>query len=165
MDSWKLDRVGSAIKGENPTVMTRLNGGFAVIGDVQWLPGYSVLITDRIGVDRLSDLPRPERSAFLNSLDILAEAVEIACSQLDPAFLRVNIEILGNKDPFLHAHVWPRYQWEAPEMRSKPVWLYPGTNWSDPATSLNSSHAPYRSAITAHITELATPNAVRQVRR
>jgi len=154
MESWRTDRVGSAIAGKNPTVMARLNGGFAVIGDVQWLPGYSVLITDRVGVDRLTDLPRTERTAFLSSMDMLAEAVETACAQLDPAFLRVNIEILGNTDPFLHAHIWPRYQWEAPEIRSKPVWLYPGANWSDPVTALGSSHEPYKSAITAQIRDL-----------
>lgn len=112
-------------------------------------------VANRTGIDRLSDLPRSERSAFLSSVDVLAEAVEVACRKLDAAFLRVNIEILGNNDPFLHAHIWPRYQWEAPEMRSKPVWLYPGTNWSDPATSLNSSHDPYRFGITAQIKELA----------
>lgn len=121
MESWKTDRVGSAISGNNPTVMARLPGGFAVIGDVQWLPGYSVMITDKAGANRLSDLSRPERTAFLNSMDFVAESVETACARLDPAFLRVNIEILGNTDPFLHAHIWPRYQWEAAEIRSKTV--------------------------------------------
>lgn len=155
-ESWKNDRVGSAIAGENPTVMAHLSGGFAVIGDVQWLPGYSVLITDRVCVDRLTDLPRAERTAYLSSVDILAEAVEIACAKLDSAFLRVNIEILGNTDPFLHAHIWPRYQWEPPQLRTKPVWLYPGSNWSDPAAALSSAHNPYRSAITRKIRELAS---------
>ena len=155
MDSWKSDRVGSAIAGENPTVMAKLPAGFAVIGDVQWLPGYCVLITDTPGVDRLSDLPRAERLAFLSSVDVLAEAVEAACAQLDPEFIRVNIEILGNTDPFLHAHIWPRYQGEEPQMRAKPVWLYPGTNWSDSSTALNASHNLHRSAITAQIRQLA----------
>src|SRR6476661_9523107 len=155
MESWKADRVGSAIAGENPTVMARLNNGFAVIGDVQWLPGYSVLITDKPGIERLTDLPRAERLEYLSSVEILAEAVEIACAELDSEFLRVNIEIRGNKDPFLHTHIWPRYQWEQPELRTKPVWLYPGTNWSDPATALSSAHEPYRAAITAQIKKLS----------
>lgn len=43
---WRADRVGSALRGENPTVLRRLPGGFAVMGDVQFLPGYCVLITD-----------------------------------------------------------------------------------------------------------------------
>ncbi|WP_278259113.1 hypothetical protein [Nocardioides convexus] len=46
MDDFRLDRVGSALAGTNPTVLRRLDAGFAVIGDVQHLPGYCVLITD-----------------------------------------------------------------------------------------------------------------------
>lgn len=34
------DRIGSALRGENPTVLKRLPSGFAVIGDTQFLPGY-----------------------------------------------------------------------------------------------------------------------------
>lgn len=69
------------------------------------------------------------------------------------AFL--DIDILGNTDPFLHAHIWPRYRWEPPELRSKPVWLYPGSNWSDPATALAPAHDVYRAAITAELRRLA----------
>lgn len=154
MDSWKLDRATAAIEGRNPTVMARTDSGFAVKGDVQWLPGYSVLITDRPGVDRLTDLPRAERAAFMNSVDILAEAVERACASLDPQFLRVNIEILGNTDPFLHAHIWPRYQWEEADIRAHAVWLYPRTQWTSPESALNASHDPIRAAITAQIEAL-----------
>ncbi|MDQ0276224.1 diadenosine tetraphosphate (Ap4A) HIT family hydrolase [Arthrobacter silviterrae] len=127
-----------------------------MIGDVQWPPGYSVVITDIPGVERLSDLPKRERAAFLASVDILAEAVEIACSHLDPDFLRVNIEILGNTDTFLHAHIWPRYQWEEPGLRVKPVWLYPGTNWTDPVMAPNLSHDPLRLAISTQIHRLSS---------
>jgi hypothetical protein len=59
MSDWQADRIGSALRGENPTVMARLPGGFAVIGDVQWLPGYCVLLADDPAVTRLTDLPRP----------------------------------------------------------------------------------------------------------
>jgi diadenosine tetraphosphate (Ap4A) HIT family hydrolase len=85
---------------------------FAVIGEVQWLPGYCVLLTDNPAVDRLSDLQPDELAAYLDSLARLASAVEVACAAADLAFRRVNIEILGNRDPFLHAHVWPRYAWD-----------------------------------------------------
>ncbi len=43
---WKEDRIGSALRGENPTVLAQMPGGFAVMSDVQWLPGYCVLLTD-----------------------------------------------------------------------------------------------------------------------
>jgi hypothetical protein len=77
-----------------------LTSGFAVIGDVQFLPGYSVLLVDEPGVQRLSDLPRAKRLSFLSDMDQLGEAVERACRRLDSAFRRVNLEILGNTDPF-----------------------------------------------------------------
>src|SRR5687768_13185768 len=70
-DAWRRDRVGSALRGENPTVLRRLTGGFAVMGDVQFLPGYSVLITDTLGADRLTDLPRPQRLTFLADVELL----------------------------------------------------------------------------------------------
>lgn len=38
---WQHDRIGAALRGENPTVLARLPGGFAVFGDVQWLPGWT----------------------------------------------------------------------------------------------------------------------------
>ncbi|MFJ4333519.1 MULTISPECIES: hypothetical protein [unclassified Streptomyces] len=61
---WRTDRIGTALRGENPTVLRRLTAGFAVIGDVQFLPGYSVLLVDEPGVQRLSDLPRARRLSF-----------------------------------------------------------------------------------------------------
>jgi diadenosine tetraphosphate (Ap4A) HIT family hydrolase len=149
---WRADRVGSALAGTNPTVLRRLDASFAVIGDVQFLPGYCVAITDRPGVDRLSDLPHAERLRFLADMERLGEAVERACAALDPAFRRVNLEILGNTDAFLHAHVWPRYEWEAPEAVTKPVWLYPAARWSDPTTALTARHDPIRAAV-AHALE------------
>lgn len=139
------------MRGENPTVLARLPHSFAVIGDVQWLPGYCVLLTDDPTATRLSDLPRPARLAYLDGMDRLAIAVERACAEADDQFLRVNIEILGNSDPFLHAHIWPRFSWEPEERRSRPVWLYPASHWSDPACALNEQHEPLRQAITHHL--------------
>jgi diadenosine tetraphosphate (Ap4A) HIT family hydrolase len=144
---WKRDRIGSALRGENPTVLARLPASFAVIGDVQWLPGYCVLLADDPAVTRLTDLPRGRRREFLDSMDRLGEAVERACGAADPAFRRINLEILGNTDEFLHAHIWPRYDWEPPERAGYPVWLYPEERWSDPATMLGPQHDGLRAAI------------------
>jgi diadenosine tetraphosphate (Ap4A) HIT family hydrolase len=151
---WRRDRIGSAARGENPTVLARLPAGFAVLGDPQWLPGYCVLLTDDPSATRLSDLSRPARTAFLDSLAVLAEAVERACGEADPQFRRVNLEILGNTDPYLHAHVWPRYGWEPPELLRRPVWLYPPERWTDPRTALGPAHDALRAALTGHLTSL-----------
>ncbi|MEU8454472.1 HIT family protein [Streptomyces griseoaurantiacus] len=152
----RTDRIGAALRGENPTVLRRLTAGFAVIGDVQFLPGYSVLLVDEPHVRRLSDLPRGKRLSFLSDMDRLGEAVEHVCQRLDPAFRRVNLEILGNTDPFLHAHVWPRYAWEPAEVRGKPVWLHPRTRWTDERFALGPRHDVLREAIGSELDRLRT---------
>ncbi|MFF6949207.1 diadenosine tetraphosphate hydrolase [Streptomyces iakyrus] len=145
--AWREDRIGSALRGENPAVMRRLESGFAVIGDVQFLPGYSVLLTDDPAVQRLSELPRSGRLAFLADLDRLGEAVERACRRVETGFRRVNLEILGNADGFLHAHVWPRYDWEPAELVRRPVWLYPREMWGEERYALADRHEPLREAV------------------
>ncbi|MBC9712108.1 diadenosine tetraphosphate hydrolase [Streptomyces sp. TRM66268-LWL] len=153
-DTWRTDRIGSALRGENPTVMRRLSAGFAVIGDVQFLPGYSVLLTDTPGAGRLTDLPRARRLAFLEDMERLGEAVERICGRRDPGFRRVNLEILGNKDPFLHAHVWPRYDWEPPELAARPVWLYPAGHWTDPRYTLGPQQDSLRAQLAQELDRL-----------
>ncbi|GAA5040213.1 HIT family protein [Streptomyces siamensis] len=154
-DEWRKDRIGSALRGENPAVLRRLDAGFAVIGDVQFLPGYSVLLADDPAVRRLSDLPKGRRLAFLSDMDRLGEAVERACRRLDPAFRRVNLEILGNTDGFLHAHVWPRFEWEPADLVGLPVWLYPREMWSEEDYALGPRHADLREAIGDELDHLA----------
>ncbi|MEU1543295.1 diadenosine tetraphosphate hydrolase [Actinacidiphila glaucinigra] len=151
---WRTDRIGAALRGGNPTVLRRLESGFAVMGDVQFLPGYSVLLVDDVSVQRLSDLPRAKRLSFLSDMDRLGEAVERACRQMDPDFRRVNLEILGNTDPFLHAHVWPRFEWEPGELVGKPVWLYPRERWSDERFRLGPQHDVLRDAIGTELDRL-----------
>ncbi|QPP07848.1 diadenosine tetraphosphate hydrolase [Streptomyces bathyalis] len=153
-EDWRQDRIGSALRGENPTVLRRLTAGFAVIGDVQFLPGYSVLLVDDPAVQRLSDLPRHKRLSFLSEMDNLGEAVERACRRADPAFRRVNLEILGNTDGFLHAHVWPRFDWEPAELVGVPVWLYPGDRWRDERFRLGPEQDGLREAIGQELDEL-----------
>ncbi|WP_248510497.1 diadenosine tetraphosphate hydrolase [Streptomyces sp. D2-8] len=135
--------------------MRRLGSGFAAIGDVQFLPGYSVLLTDDPAVQRLSELPRSGRLAFLADMDRLGEAVERACRRMGPGFRRVNLEILGNADGFLHAHVWPRYEWEPAELVRLPVWLYPRRMWSEERYALGPAHDPLREAIGEELDRLA----------
>ena len=151
MADWRRDRIGSALRGENPTVLARLPAAFAVIGDVQWLPGYCVLLSDDPAATRLSDLRPDQRTAYLESMARLAAAIEDACAAADPAFRRVNVEILANADDFLHAHVWPRYGWEPADLVTRPVWLYPPERWLDPATALGPQHDALRAAITANL--------------
>lgn len=105
--------------GRNPTLICRMPSGWAVLGDHQFLEGYSLLLADPVVTD-LNDLDRVARQRFLLDMSLLGEAVS-ACT---PAH-RVNYEILGNAEPALHAHVWPRFRHEPHEFREGPVGRYP----------------------------------------
>jgi diadenosine tetraphosphate (Ap4A) HIT family hydrolase len=126
MADWKQDRIGSAERGENPTVLARMRSGFAVIGDTQFLPGYSLLLATP-QVEQLSDLPFAQRSVYLQDMSLLGEAIMRVCRPV-----RVNYEILGNYDHYLHTHLFPRYEWEPRERLEHPVWLYPYAVSADP---------------------------------
>ncbi|HLS91885.1 MAG TPA: diadenosine tetraphosphate hydrolase [Microbacterium sp.] len=158
---WRDDRIGAARRGENPTVLAELEAGFAVIGDVQFLPGYCVLLGKDPAATALADMARRERVQFLADADLLATAVERACRAADPAFRRANLDVLGNTDAFVHAHIWPRYEWEPAALKARPVWLYDPSNWRDPATVLGPEHDELRTRIADELRDLAGADRIR----
>lgn len=151
---WRNDRIGSAQRGENPTVLSELASGYAVIGDPQFLPGYCLLLSKDPTAKALSDFHRTDRIQFLSDMDLLATAVEQACSATDAGFRRVNLEILGNMDSYVHAHIFPRYEWEPADMRFRPVWHYDPHRWGDPATLLSAKHSALRQCISDELQKL-----------
>jgi diadenosine tetraphosphate (Ap4A) HIT family hydrolase len=150
---WREDRIGSAHRGENPMVMARMRSGFAVIGDTQHLPGYTVLLCDDISADHLTDLDWPRRVAFLFDLSLIGEAIGVACRQ--DGLRRVNYEVLGNLDPVLHGHVHARYEWEPPEHQVQPVASYPEALRNAPEHAYDEVvHGPLRARITSELERL-----------
>lgn len=123
-EGWKKDRIGSAINGTNPMVITKMKSGYAVIGDTQFLPGYCVLLPNN-KVSSLNELSFEDRKDFLVDMTLIGDAIIDVCNPK-----RINYEILGNSDEFLHAHIFPRYIWEEERVK-RPVWLYPKSNWTD----------------------------------
>jgi len=119
MENWKNDRIGSAIRGENPMVMVRMKSGFAVLGDNQFLPGYCVLL-GYPKADSLNELTLPERNQYLLDMTLIGDSIIKACNPL-----RVNYSILMNLDHYLHAHVEARYDWEPDEYKCRPSYFYP----------------------------------------
>ncbi|MES2725008.1 MAG: hypothetical protein V4656_17785 [Pseudomonadota bacterium] len=96
-------RVEAARRGENPYVISRLPSGWLVIGDVQPLPGYCLLLADPV-VESLNALSEAERIAY--SLDV----VRIGDALLEVTGAeRINYETWGNLEPALHTHITPRY--------------------------------------------------------
>ncbi len=123
--SLEPDWLALARNDDNPLTMAKLDSGYVVFGATQFLPGYCVLLSDVDDASHLTDLPFHQRQLFLADMALVGEAVFNACSGYDPAFRRINYEILGNSYEHLHAHVTPRYSWEAAEFRSGPIWKYP----------------------------------------
>jgi diadenosine tetraphosphate (Ap4A) HIT family hydrolase len=147
---WRDDRVGSALRGENPLVMVRMRSGFAVIGDTQHLPGYSLLLTDDPAVNHLTDLEWERRMQFLFDLSLVGEAVERACRR--DGLHRINYEVLGNSIPILHGHVHARYDWESPDKVGGPVWRYPKDERNDPGCAyMDEMHGELRAGITTEL--------------
>lgn len=145
---WKEQRIQAAIKGKNPMVMKELTGGYAAFGDVQFLPGYCVLLPKR-EVFSLNDLSQEERVAFLLDMSRLGDAILASTDAI-----RINYDILGNTDAYLHAHVFPRYEWETEERRKMPVWLYDKSNWSNNATAYSiEKHGALRAQISRKLTD------------
>lgn len=91
------------------------------MGDPQITRGYCLLLPDPVVTD-LNALAGDTRRQFLGDMARLGDAVlRVTGAE------RINYEILGNVEPALHAHVIPRHTNEAPELRTRPVWLH---DWS-----------------------------------
>lgn len=153
MADWRDDPIGSALRGENPTVMARMRSGFACIGDHQLMPGYSVLMTDDPANASLTDLTPERRLQFLADMAMLGEAITDACR--DRGLRRINYEIQGNTLALLHAHVFPRYDWETPERAAWPVVMYPHEQIFSPENAYDESRdGELRAKITAELERL-----------
>ncbi|MCB5185303.1 hypothetical protein LG201_08810 [Methylobacillus gramineus] len=136
------DRVALAREGKNPWVITRLPSGWAVIGDVQFLPGYCLLLADQI-VPSLNDLSIEARGQFLQDMARIGDAILQATGAS-----RINYEILGNTEPELHAHIFPRYISEPDEKRRMPAWFY---DWKNAIPYSEQAHGHIVQAIRQHL--------------
>jgi diadenosine tetraphosphate (Ap4A) HIT family hydrolase len=113
--------VAAARAGTNSTVIARVRSGWVVAGHQQVVAGYCLLLPDPVVPD-LNTLGGDERARFLDDMAAIGDALlEVTRAR------RINYEILGNLEPALHAHLFPRYDSEPAELRNGPVWLY---DWS-----------------------------------
>ena len=115
-------RVRECRGGSNPKTICRVRAGWVVLGDVQFVRGYSLVLPDPVVPD-LNALDEPRRGEFLLTMAALGDVL----LELTGA-LRINYEILGNQEPALHGHVFPRFRDEPAELRTRPVWFYDWTS-------------------------------------
>lgn len=131
-------RVESARNGTNDKVICRMASGWAVMGDVQFLQGYCLLLPDPV-VPSLNDLDPGARAQYLLDMARLGDAVLAATDAL-----RMNYEILGNSEPELHCHIFPRYASEEEHRRRMPVWFY---DWKTATPYSEQQHGELRQSI------------------
>lgn len=67
-------RVALARTGTNPAVIARMPSGWAVVGDVHPVHGYTLLLADP-GVPGINALALPDRSSFLHDMVTLGDAL------------------------------------------------------------------------------------------
>jgi diadenosine tetraphosphate (Ap4A) HIT family hydrolase len=139
------ERVAMARAGTNPYVISRLSSGWVVIGDVQPLPGYCLLLADPV-VPSLNALGLQERIAFLSDMALVGDALAKATD-----CTRVNYEIWGNSEPALHAHIMPRYASESEEKRRLPACM--GYSWGEASKPGSDQNAALMSKLRQCIAE------------
>ena len=83
------------------------------------MPGYCLLLADPV-VGSLHDLDDARRAEFLRDMAHLGDAI-LQVTSAD----RINYGILGNSEPELHAHLFPRYTTEQAELRRLQLWYAP----------------------------------------
>jgi diadenosine tetraphosphate (Ap4A) HIT family hydrolase len=113
------ERVELAKEGRSSQVICRLRSGWAVLGDSQFIAGYSLLLPDPV-VPSLNDLAPDQRAQFLLDMTAIGDALLATTDAY-----RVNYQILGNSEPALHAHIFPRRLTEPDQYRVRPVFAYP----------------------------------------
>jgi diadenosine tetraphosphate (Ap4A) HIT family hydrolase len=110
-------RVEEAQAGKNPTVIYRVPSGWVVMGDIQILRGYCLLLSDPV-VSDLNALSMEQRASYLQDMAMVGDALlEITGAA------RINYETLGNTEHALHTHIVPRYSDEPDKFRFGPVWF------------------------------------------
>lgn len=88
------------------------------MGDVQFLRGYCLILPDPV-VGHLNELDAEARKILLCEASVVGDAL----LQLTGA-VRINYEILGNLEPALHVHIFPRFDDEPADLKTRPVWFY-----------------------------------------
>lgn len=93
-----------------------------MLGSAQFVRGYSLILPDPVAGD-LNQLNGPDRKTLLYEMSVVGDALLEVTNAL-----RINYEMLGNVEPALHAHIFPRYEDEPDDLKTQPVWFYDWDN-------------------------------------
>ena len=95
--------------------IAELPRSWVILGDAQFYRGYCVIFAKRHVIEPHL-MPRGEAHELLDETLAVGRAISAVASPL-----KLNYECLGNQEPHVHWHVFPRYADDP--MRLQPVWL------------------------------------------
>lgn len=98
-------------------LVAELPRSWLILGDAQFYRGYCVLLAKRHAVEPHL-MPRGEVHELLDEMLAVGRAISATTNPL-----KLNYECLGNQEPHVHWHIFPRYADDS--MRLQPVWLRP----------------------------------------
>jgi diadenosine tetraphosphate (Ap4A) HIT family hydrolase len=103
--------------GAFPDFIAELPNSFVILGDAQFYRGYCVLFAKRHATE-IHLMPQAEARALFDETVAVGAAIATIMKPL-----KMNYDCLGNVEPHVHWHVFPRY--ESDPMRRSPVWARP----------------------------------------
>jgi len=96
-------RINQIKENSNPYFILELKTGYVVFADYQFYKGYVIFLCKKHKAE-LHELDSDYKKNFLMEMGLVAEAV---FKTFRP--IKINYELLGNKDFHLHWHIIPRY--------------------------------------------------------
>jgi diadenosine tetraphosphate (Ap4A) HIT family hydrolase len=111
--------IDRARAGGFPDFVAELPRSWLILGDAQFYRGYCVLLAKR-HINESHLMPRGEAHELFDELLAVGKSLATVVKPL-----KLNYECLGNLEPHVHWHVFPRYA-EDPQ-RFAPVWVRPET--------------------------------------
>lgn len=103
--------------GAFPDFIAELPRSWIILGDAQFYRGYCVLLAKR-HVTEPHLMSRGEAHELLDEMLAAGRAITAMTSPV-----KLNYECLGNQEPHVHWHIFPRYADDS--MRLQPVWMRP----------------------------------------
>lgn len=97
--------------------VAELPHSFVILGDAQFYRGYCVVLA-KSHAHEIHLMAPDEARALLDETIAVGHTIALATRPL-----KLNYECLGNLEPHVHWHVFPRF--ETDPMRAAPVWMRP----------------------------------------
>ncbi len=106
-----IDRVKA---GAFRDFVAELPGCYVILGDRQYYRGYCVMLS-KIHATEMYLMPADSARVLFDEVRLVAEAIAAVVKPW-----KMNYECLGNSEPHVHWHLFPRY--ESDEQRRGPIW-------------------------------------------